>query len=94
MKVLPLNNFASPSKNIGFKMEIGDCDDYETSNDSRYGGIRQTIGDMFHPINIDLKFHENGKISDVNIKYKNGKFAEGEIHEKYDKEGNNVNYLA
>lgn len=94
MKVLPLNNIASPSKNIGFKMEIGDTDEYEANNNSRYSGISQTIGDMFHPINIDLKFHDNGKISDINIKYKNGKFAEGEIHEQYDKEGTNVNYIA
>lgn len=94
MKILPVNNLVSPSKSIGFKMELGDVDNFTSDIDSRYGGIKQTIGDMFHPIEIGLEFHDNGKISDINIKYKNGKYAEGEIHEKYDKEGNNVNYLA
>lgn len=94
MKVLPFNNIASQSKNIGFKMEIGDADDYKPSNSSRLSGINQTIGDMFHPINIGLEFHKNGKISEINLKYKNGQYAEGEIHEKYDEEGNNINYLA
>ena len=43
---------------------------------------------------MKLEFHKNGKISDVEIKYRNGKHASGTIKESYDEDGNNINYNA
>ena len=64
------------------------------SPDQRYVTLRRNIGDEFHPVKVNLEFYKSGKIKDVEIKYKNGKFAEGVIKESYDEEGNNINYEA
>lgn len=79
-----------------FKSEICDGgDDEKPSPNNLLMSISKNIGpDTYHPIRIKTAFHPNGHLSSIDIEYKNGKFATGQIHEKYDENGKNINYEA
>ena len=91
MKIAPIQ-FNYSNRNVKFGMEFGDDDIQETEN-TRYCSYSKTFCDSeTHPIWVGIKFHENGKISDIKINYQNGKYASGTITESYDENGKNINY--
>ena len=93
MKILPIkhNHF---NKNIKFSGECGHDEHARTINTRMISLSNFFQESDTHPIWMQLKFHDNGKISDIEIKYKNGKHASGTIKESYDENGKNLNYCA
>ena len=91
MKIAPIQ-FNYSNRNIKFGMEL-DGDDITETKNSRYCSYSKTLHDSkTHPIWVGIDFHENGKISGIKVKYKNGKYASGTITESYDENGKNINY--
>ncbi len=91
MKIAPIQ-FNYSNRNVKFAGECGHDDipatmDTLSVSTSGYYKYSKT-----HPIWVEFKFHPNGKISDIKIDYKNGKYASGTITESYDENGKNINY--
>ena len=93
MKIAPVQfNYSLCNVKFGGDVDLDD-DDIRYTNDTRlrkYGG---PFNDSeTHPIRVDIGFHRSGKISNIKIDYKNGKYASGTITESYDENGKNINY--
>lgn len=84
-----MNNI-STNNLLNFKSKMHD----ESDPNAILVGLKRDIGDKDHPVNVAIEFHQNGKISGIDVNYQNSHFAKGEIHERYDENGKNINYLA